>query len=277
MLASLIALSLVLQDPAPKSQPPAQSGTPVDAATPERAIRTFILAMATKDAAMLRAVTLPADDLEVLLQGRTIPAEEVAAFKAQIAEIPVHVLKAGEEITLPDNRKFKAGPDHVTPDRAMVMPAGASFPAHLRKIEGRWRVDASPIIASLKARKPAPKTIDPAAIKDKVTLTVGSKIDVQFDQKDKVLSNSRVVENPKDEVSSVHMEFSNQGQGLTLVTKNPFPKDLSFRAIARHKGRKTYIETSIVPVRAGLLSFELWQEPIEELVLFDFKLIDAKP
>jgi hypothetical protein len=27
---------------------------------------------------------------------------------------------------------------------------------------------------------------------------------------------------------------------------------------------------------AGLVSFETWQEPIEELVLFDFKLTDEK-
>jgi hypothetical protein len=32
-----------------------------------------------------------------------------------------------------------------------------------------------------------------------------------------------------------------------------------------------------VPVKAGLFSLELWQEPIEELVLFDFKLVAEKP
>jgi hypothetical protein len=273
MYAALIALSLVVQDPAPKTQAPAQSG----AATPEQAIRTFILAMGTKDAAMLRAVTLPVDDLDLLLQGQTIPAEHLAQVKAQIAATPVRVLKAGEEITLPGDRKYTAKPEDVTVDRAVVMPEGVSFPAHCRKVEGRWRVDAAPIIAIVKTARPATKTVDPATIKEKITIGVGSKIDVQFDQKGEVLSNYKVVENPKDKASIVHMEFTTQGPGLTLVTKNPFPKDLSFRAIARHKGRKTYIETSIIPVKAGLLGFELWQEPIEELVLFDFKLIDGKP
>ena len=65
---------------------------------------------------------------------------------------------------------------------------------------------------------------------------------------------------------------------LILATKNPFPKDLKFRALMRLKGRKGYSETSIVPVKAGLFSLELWQEPDpEELVLFEFKLLDDKP
>jgi len=58
----------------------------------------------------------------------------------------------------------------------------------------------------------------------------------------------------------------------TLSTKNPFTKDRRSGPSARHKGRKAFFETSIVPVKAGLFSLELWREPIEELVLFDFKL-----
>jgi hypothetical protein len=274
MHAALIVLSLLVQDPEPKPPAPAPS---VDNATPEQAIRTFIIAMALKDAATLRAVTLPTDDLDSLLQGQTIPAEHHAQIKAQVAAMPVRVLKAGEEITLAGDRKFTAKPEDVTPDRAVVMPEGVSFPAHCRKVEGRWRVDVSPIIASLKPARPAPKTVDPAQIKEKITINVGSKIDVQFEQKGDALSNYMVVEKPKDKSPVVHMEFSAQGPRLTLSTQNPFPKFLAFRAAARHKGRKTYVETSIMPVGAGLFSFELWQEPIEELVLFDFKLIDERP
>ena len=47
---------------------------------------------------------------------------------------------------------------------------------------------------------------------------------------------------------------------------------MKFRALARIKGRKDYFETSIVPVRSGLLGIEVWQDEIEELVLFDFQL-----
>ncbi|HEY2154657.1 MAG TPA: hypothetical protein VGH33_03440, partial [Isosphaeraceae bacterium] len=225
------------------------------------------------------AVSLPADDLESLLQGPPIPPEGAEAFKAQIAELPVRLLKAGEEITLADGRKYKARAEDVTPDRAVALPQGASFPALARKVDGRWRIDAAPIIASMKGAGAggAPKTPDPAQIKDKVTIKLGQKIDIQFTQKDGAISAPNVIEKPPAGVPTVHAEFLRQDDNLMLMTQNPFSKNMAFRALARHKGRKAYVETSIVPVGAGISGLELWRDPIEELVLFDFKLVGEKP
>jgi hypothetical protein len=119
---------------------------------------------------------------------------------------------------------------------------------------------------------------DPATLKDKVTITVGKKLVVKFDQKGDVLSNPKVVEKAADKPSTPTPTFdcTKTGGNLFLTTQNPFPKDLKFRALARLKGRKDYFETSIVPVKSGLLGIELWGDPIEELILFDFKLVDGK-
>jgi hypothetical protein len=119
---------------------------------------------------------------------------------------------------------------------------------------------------------------DPATLKDKVTIAVGKKLVVKFDQKGDALSNPKVVEKAADKPTTPTptFDFSKMGDNLILTTKNPFPKDLKFRALARLKGRKDYFETSIVPVKTGLLGFELWQDPIEELILFEFKLVDEK-
>jgi hypothetical protein len=119
--------------------------------------------------------------------------------------------------------------------------------------------------------------IDPSTLQDKVTISVGKALAVQFQQDEDSLSHPKVVEKLTDDPPALSLDFRKQGDNLILVTKNPFRKDLKFRAAARLKGRKDYFETSIVPVKAGLVSFELWQDPIEELVLFDFKLIDGKP
>lgn len=121
MFATLIAIALVAQKPESKAQQPG-------AATPEQAIRTFIVAMVTKDSKALHDVVLPADDLDSLLQGQALPPEAVEGFKAQIASLPVQVLKAGEEVTLPDGRKYKARPEDVTPDRAVVLPQARCSP-----------------------------------------------------------------------------------------------------------------------------------------------------
>ena len=54
--------------------------------------------------------------------------------------------------------------------------------------------------------------------------------------------------------------------------QNGFPRTLRFRCLRRLKGQQTYSETSILAIPAKLGDFESWREPIEKLVLFDFKL-----
>jgi len=117
--------------------------------------------------------------------------------------------------------------------------------------------------------------IDPATLKDKVTIKLGKKLSVQFEQKGNALTHPEVVEKPTGKPPSPTFDFRKTDDNLILTTKNPFSKALKFRALARLKGHKDYFETSIVPVESGLFSAELWQDPIEELVLFDFKLSDG--
>lgn len=121
------------------------------------------------------------------------------------------------------------------------------------------------------------KKIDPATLKDKVTIDLGKKLFVQFTNKDDVLTKPKTVKKSAESPPTVQFDFRDQDGSPILITKNPFKKDMTFRALARRKGRKDYNETSIVPVKAGIFSLELWQEPLEELVLFDFKLVEEEP
>lgn len=115
---------------------------------------------------------------------------------------------------------------------------------------------------------------DPSMLKDKVTIEVGKKSIIEFEQKNDALVNPKTVDKSSENPPTPSFEFTKKGDNLMLVTKNPYRKDMTFRALARLKGRKDYFETSIVPVRSGLLSFEVWSDPIEELILFEFKLTD---
>lgn len=116
--------------------------------------------------------------------------------------------------------------------------------------------------------------LDPAKIKDKVKIKVGEKLIIRFAQKGDTLSDPKEVKEAGTEPPTPVFDFGNLNGSLALTTKNPFPKDLKFRALMRLKGAKDYVETSIVPVKSGLFGIELWQDPIEELVLFEFKLSD---
>ncbi len=118
--------------------------------------------------------------------------------------------------------------------------------------------------------------LDPAKIKDKVKISIGKKLVIRFDQKGDALSNPKAVKQEGKNPPTPVFDLSKMNDNIVLATKNPFPKDLKFRALARLKGRKDYFETSIVPVKSGLFGIELWQDPIEELVLFDFRLVDDK-
>jgi hypothetical protein len=133
------------------------------------------------------------------------------------------------------------------------------------------------IVAVTTAVAAPDQTVDPSTLKEKVAIDIGKKIAVVFEAKGNTLSHPKVVKEPEDKRPTLSLDFRKQGDMIILITKNPFTKDLKFRALARQKGRKGYYETSIVPVKAGLLSFEVWPDPLEELVLFEFSLVDSQP
>jgi len=276
MLATvLMGLVLVAQAPAAEARAEVDQKPPAD--SPERAVRSFIIAMMTRDLEALRALTLPVDDLDALLPPQAVAPEDLDELKELIDRLPVRLLKAGEEVELVGGRTYRARAEDAGPDRALVFPENTAFPLAARRIDGRWRIDAAPVIASMRpaaAARPStpPRAVDVGPIKDKVAIKPGRPIDVRFQREGDALSAPEVLAGAKDGAEAVHFDLSKEGRGRTLATRNPFSKNLVFRAAVRHEGRASFVETSIVPVRAGLIGFELWREPIEELVLFDFKL-----
>ena len=159
-MGTLIML-LVAAFQAPASEPSASESPKKEArpqyaianTTPEEALRSFIIAMFIQDEAALRAVTLPTDPAEFkwLVGGQPIPPDQLEEIKAQMKRVPIRVLKPGETVTLPRNRKVTIRPEDIGVDRTMLLPEGAPLPTRLRKVEGRWRVDPTPIIAARKA------------------------------------------------------------------------------------------------------------------------------
>ncbi len=131
--------------------------TDIAAKTPEQALWTFLVAIATKDEETLRAVTVSTDDFDWLMKGEGVPADKRNEFKAVVARQPIRALKAGDEVSLPGNRKTTVAADEVSDDRAVLLPEGAPLPNRLRKVDGLWRVDATPIVAGRKAAEAARK------------------------------------------------------------------------------------------------------------------------
>jgi len=132
---------------------PPQSGARARIAdrTPEDALRTFVYAMAVRDEPTLRAITLPVQGFELLMAGRAAPASLIQELKEKLAQQTFRSLKAGDKFTLFQGQEVVVKAEEVGPDRALLLPEGASLPTRLQKVEGHWKVDPSAVIASRKA------------------------------------------------------------------------------------------------------------------------------
>jgi hypothetical protein len=120
-------------------------------ATPEDALRTFMVAAVAHDEAALREITLPDRELVWLLRGQPAPAQAVERMRALAADMKIKRLKPGDRLKLPQGRVAVVTPEQVTEDRALVLPEGAPEPVRLQRVEGHWKVDARPAIDAVKA------------------------------------------------------------------------------------------------------------------------------
>jgi hypothetical protein len=126
--------------------------------TPEDALRTFVYAMAVRDEPTLRAITLPVEGFEWLMAGRAAPASVIKELEEKLAQQAWRSLKAGDKFTLPGGQVVVVKAEDVRPDRALLLPEGASLPTRLQKVEGHWKVDPSAVIAGRKAAEAARKS-----------------------------------------------------------------------------------------------------------------------
>ena len=114
--------------------------------------------------------------------------------------------------------------------------------------------------------------LDPSKIDDKVTITLGQTLTLQFQAQGDSLKTPKIVEQADQKQPSVTLDFDKHDDMLILHIKNGFSRTLRVRCLMHLKAQQAYAETSILPIPAGLGDFESWRDPIEELILFDFKL-----
>jgi hypothetical protein len=123
--------------------------------TPEDAYRTFMLAMLAADEKTLRAVTFPTTELDVLLSGEAPPFKTIKEMKQMVQKLPLERLKVGDLVKLPRNKSMVIRASEVGPDRAVLIGEDEPLPTRLRRVDGHWKVDPSPVIAGRKAAQKA--------------------------------------------------------------------------------------------------------------------------
>jgi tetratricopeptide (TPR) repeat protein len=114
----------------------------------------------------------------------------------------------------------------------------------------------------------------------KLVVKLGEKVAGRFEINSGGLAGPKIVhadgEQPQEAPDCVWLDFRKDERGYILFIWHSLSKTLEARCLARLKGYDTYFETDILPIPVKVVSPEIWKEPIEELVLFDFKLTDKK-
>jgi hypothetical protein len=118
--------------------------------TPEDALKTFLLALAVRDGAALKAVALPDAELDTLLQGPPASPDRVLQMKAELEDKPMRRLKEGDPVRMPNGESRVIKAVDVREGRVVLWPAGAALPSRLENVGGHWKVYARPFIAARK-------------------------------------------------------------------------------------------------------------------------------
>lgn len=149
-VASIVAIPVVharAQDAKPEKK--AKKGENIAFPnTPQGAFQTFFLAMITQNHDKLHEAALPDKDLDVLLEGEKPPARVVDRLKTEIADMKFRVLKPGDVVELPGGKKLTIKPSEVDETHAVIMAPGDPVPTRCVKLESKWKIDASVIIAA---------------------------------------------------------------------------------------------------------------------------------
>src|SRR4030095_13519866 len=107
----------------------------------------------------------------------------------------------------------------------------------------------------------------------KVVIQLGQKLEVAFELKDGIPIQPRTAKNGQSKKqNTLALDFHEEKAGRALYLSHYFQQTLRARCLARLKGYDTYFETDILPVQVNIIGREIWSEPIEELVLFDFRV-----
>jgi tetratricopeptide (TPR) repeat protein len=109
-------------------------------------------------------------------------------------------------------------------------------------------------------------------VQTKVAIRLGQKLNAKFQVRDEKLIEPAISTGGKAPANSLSLDFHQEKRGRTLYLTHSFRRTLQARCLIRLAGYDTYFETDILPVPVNIINPEIWSDPIEELVLFDFKL-----
>ena len=106
-----------------------------------------------------------------------------------------------------------------------------------------------------------------------INVLAGEEILVEFDDTEGKLSNPHYVKTAAKSERTISFRLEQTDEGTTLQVKNPFTKNIIYDCLIQHHSEQRLRKTSIIPVRAGLMSFEMWPYPVAQVVVSNVRYV----
>ncbi len=105
----------------------------------------------------------------------------------------------------------------------------------------------------------------------------GEKLLIEVERNENKIISMKVVKENFNPEKTIAVEFTQEvkerkSESMMLMIKNPFDKDLEYKAMMFIVGHDKWIDTHVLPVGSRLTGFEMWTDVIITLVLSDWKL-----
>ena len=100
-----------------------------------------------------------------------------------------------------------------------------------------------------------------------INVLLGEEILVEFDEAGGALSNPHYLKTAAKPERAISLSLEQTDEGTVLRVKNPFTKSIIYDCLIQHYSEQRLRKTSILPVQAGLMSFEMWPYPIAQVVV----------
>ncbi|MGH8109550.1 MAG: hypothetical protein ACREO1_12650 [Arenimonas sp.] len=136
------------------------------------------------------------------------------------------------------------------------------------------------ILLKLKDGKSYDKTFDvfPPVVQDiGLMVAAGQKLNIEAEVSGDTLINFKVVKEVVDPKKTIVVSFTQEDDGgMMLSVSNPFERTLKFNMAIMPIDKEALYKTSSCPILAGGRVFEMWPEPIFQILLTNPKLLDDK-
>ena len=106
-----------------------------------------------------------------------------------------------------------------------------------------------------------------------INVLAGEEFLVEFDDSDGVLSNPRYVKTAAKPERTVSFRLEQTDEGTILQVKNPFTKNIIYDCLIQHYSEQRLRKTTIIPVQARLVSFEMWPYPVAQAVISNVRYV----